>query len=60
MFLIQYVHDELERRVHCKVSLHHCKETLHFYKMVKLYLVDSYCFTNLARIMPYDIQQLNS
>ena len=27
----------------------HCKESLHFYSRVKLYLVDSYCFVILAR-----------
>ena len=38
----------------------HCKETLHFYKTKKLYLVDSYCFVFLAWIMKYDCQQFNS
>ena len=27
--------------VDCKVSLHHCKETLHFFKKAKSYFVDS-------------------
>ena len=27
--------------VDCKVSLHHCKETLHFFKKAESYLVDS-------------------
>ena len=60
MFHLHFVYEELEKHVRCKVSLHHCKETLHFYNRVKLYLVDSYCFVILARIMKYDCQQFNS